>query len=148
MQSGHFLEWTTTILPATIKKMKSSLREEASLVADRLRAELRPSAILLFGSVARGSEIEGSDLDICLLFEKLPGRKLEIMRSARRISRTIFRGAMDIVAYSNEEWEAYIAAGSSFEVRLKREAVTFEIGYEPVGLITARHKGIPYLCAF
>jgi predicted nucleotidyltransferase len=104
--------------------MKTSLREKADSIAERLREQLKPSAIFLFGSVARGSEAEGSDLDLCLLFDEMPGRKLEVMRTARRISRPIHKGAMDIVTYSIEEWEAYIAAGSSFELRLQREAVS------------------------
>ena len=104
--------------------MKTSLREEAILVAARIREEPRPSAILLFGSVARGSETEGSDLDLCLLFDEMPGRKLDVMRMARSISRSVHKGAMDIVAYSREEREAHIAAGSSFELRLQREAVS------------------------
>ena len=104
--------------------MESNLREEAILVAQRLREELKPSAILLFGSVAKGSEVEGSDLDLCLLFDEMPGRKLEVMRAARRISRPIYKGAMDIITYSNEEWDAYIAARSSFELRLQREAIS------------------------
>jgi len=37
------------------RSMIPSLREEAARVAQRLREELGPSAILLFGSVARGS---------------------------------------------------------------------------------------------
>ena len=104
--------------------MKTSLKEEAIQVAARIREELKPSAILLFGSVARGSETDGSDLDFCLLFDKMPGRKLDVMRMARSVSRPVHHGAMDIVAYSREEWEAYIACGSSFELRLQREAVS------------------------
>ena len=103
--------------------MTTRLRKDATLIAERLRAELKPSTILLFGSVARGSDTEGSDLDLCLLFDEMPGRKLDVMRKARNISRPVHKGAVDIVAYSREEWEAYIAAGSSFELMLKREAV-------------------------
>ena len=104
--------------------MKPSLREEAILVAQRLREELKPSTILLFGSVARGLDVEGSDLDLCLLFDEMPGRKLEVMRAARRTLRPIYKGEMDIITYSNEEWETYINAGSSFELRLQREAIS------------------------
>jgi len=104
--------------------MSRNTREVANVVAKRLREEMNPSSILLFGSTARGANAEGSDLDLCLLFDTLPDRKLEIMRTARRISRSVYKGAMDIIAYSNEEWEAYIASGSSFELKLKREAIS------------------------
>ncbi len=104
--------------------MKTSLREQANLIAERIRKEMNPSEILVFGSVARGVETEDSDLDLCLIFDELPDRKLEVMRAARRVSLPLYRGAMDILAYSREEWDAYLAAGSSFEVQLRQEAVS------------------------
>jgi predicted nucleotidyltransferase len=103
--------------------MVISLREKAVLVAKEIRAELRPTRILLFGSAARGTETESSDIDLCLLFEAMPGRKLEVLRKARRLARPVFKGGMDFVAYSVEEWGAYLAAESSFETALDREAV-------------------------
>ena len=103
--------------------MSRSLRDEAASVAARLRAEMNPSSILLFGSVAYGTETASSDLDICLLFEVLPDRKIDVMRKARRICLPVYRGAMDIIAYSREEWDAYIAAGSSFESKLQKEGI-------------------------
>jgi predicted nucleotidyltransferase len=104
--------------------MNRSLREEAVLVAERLRSELEPSTILLFGSAARGAETETSDIDLCLLFEEMPGRKLDVLRKARRLARPLYKGAMDVVAYSREEWLAYLAAGSSFEIGLEKEAIS------------------------
>ena len=86
------------------------------MVSARLREELRLFVIFHFGSVARGSETEWSDLDLCLLFDEMPGRNLDVMRMARSISPSVKKGAMDI--------EAYIARGSSFELRLQREAIS------------------------
>jgi len=100
-----------------------SLRDEAALVAERLRMELNPSKILLFGSAARGVETDTSDIDLCLLFDTMPGRKLDVLRKARRLARPVYRGAIDLVAYSSEEWLAYLDAGSSFETHVDKEAI-------------------------
>ncbi|MDA8410085.1 MAG: nucleotidyltransferase domain-containing protein [Treponema sp.] len=103
--------------------MATGLRAEASIVAERIRAEMAPSSILLFGSVARGIETASSDLDFCLLFEVLPERKIEVMRRARSVCRRVYKGPIDIIAYSREEWNARIVAGSSFELNLQKEAI-------------------------
>jgi predicted nucleotidyltransferase len=103
--------------------MNMSIRDKALLVAEAIRVGLKPKTILLFGSAARGTEMDTSDIDLCLLFEALPDRKLEVLRKARRLARPVYRGAMDVVAYSQEEWLAYLEAGSSFETNLNMEAI-------------------------
>ncbi len=95
----------------------------ARQVATAVRASLNPSQILLFGSVARGTPHGNSDLDYCLVFDTLPLRKIEVLRQARRAALTVYRGAVDFVAYSSVEWQSYLDASSSFETNLKREAI-------------------------
>jgi hypothetical protein len=65
----------------------------------------------------------GSDVDFCLVFDVMQGRKSEFLRKALSLTRPYFKAALVTIAYSREEWDAYIAAGSSFELRLKREGV-------------------------
>ena len=103
--------------------MNLSSREKAKLAADEIRAGLNPERILLFGSAARGTDTETSDIDLCLLFETLPARKLEVLRRARTLARPVYKGAMDIIAYSRKEWLAYLAIGASFESKLEKEAI-------------------------
>jgi len=103
--------------------MVTLTKELASQVANAVRGSLQPSQILLFGSVARGTSTSDSDLDFCLVFDTLPFRKIEILRQARRAALPVFRGAIDFVAYSTAEWQAYLNASSSFETTLNREAV-------------------------
>ena len=100
-----------------------SSREKAKLAAAEIRAGLNPERILLFGSAARGTDTATSDIDLCLLFETLPARKLEVLRRAHKLARSGYKGAIDIVAYSREEWLAYLAIGASFESRLEKEAI-------------------------
>jgi predicted nucleotidyltransferase len=103
--------------------MSISFQEKAKLAAAEIKAGLNPERILLFGSAARGTETATSDIDLCLLFETLPARKLEVLRRARKLVRPVYKGAMDIVAYSKEEWLGYLAIGASFESKLEKEAI-------------------------
>ncbi|HUW41816.1 MAG TPA: nucleotidyltransferase domain-containing protein [Rectinemataceae bacterium] len=104
--------------------MGISSKEKARLAAAEIRAGLNPERILLFGSAARGTDTAASDIDLCLLFETLPARKLEVLRKARKLVRPVYKGAMDIVVYSREEWLAYLAIGASFESKLEKEAIS------------------------
>jgi predicted nucleotidyltransferase len=103
--------------------MGDSLRDKANSIASAIKVAMNPNSILLFGSAARGTDTSESDLDICLLFEHLPYRKLEILRNARKIARPIYQGPMDFIAYSQEEWLEYLAANASFEVQVQRDAI-------------------------
>lgn len=103
--------------------MDESLKAKANSIAAAIKADMHPSSILLFGSVARGTDTLESDLDICLLFENLPYRKLDILRKARKLARPIHQGPMDFIAYSREEWLEYLAANASFEVQVQRDAI-------------------------
>jgi len=104
--------------------MDDSLKAKVNSIAAAIKADMNPSSILLFGSVAKGTDTSESDLDICLLFDRLPYRKLEILRKARRIARPIYQGSLDFIAYSQEEWLEYLTANASFEVQVQRNSIT------------------------
>ncbi len=103
--------------------MDDSLKAKVNSIAAAIKTDMNPSSILLFGSAARGSDTTESDLDICLLFENLPYRKLDILRNARKLARSIHQGPMDFVAYSQKEWLEYLAANASFEVQIQHDAI-------------------------
>jgi predicted nucleotidyltransferase len=103
--------------------MRLSSQEKARLAAAEIKIGLIPEEILLFGSAARRAETATSEIDLCLLFETLPARKLEVLRRARKLARPVYEGAMDIVAISQEEWLAYLAIWANFETTLEKEAI-------------------------
>jgi predicted nucleotidyltransferase len=57
-------------------RAREALLRELRALAGRLRAELGVEAVYLFGSLARGSQHEGSDIDL-LVVGRYPGRSLE-----------------------------------------------------------------------
>lgn len=57
---------------------RPAVLRELNALAHRLRADLAVEAVYLFGSVARGTEHEGSDIDL-LVVADFPGRSLDFI---------------------------------------------------------------------
>ena len=76
---------------------ETTLRE----ITARIRANMNPQAIILFGSTARGSARPDSDLDLLVIAESKEPR---YKRSAPLyLALSDLPGAMDIVVYTPEE---------------------------------------------
>jgi len=57
---------------------RENILRELNTFAQRLRAELGVEAVYLFGSLARGKEHEGSDIDVLVVAE-FAGRSLDFL---------------------------------------------------------------------
>ncbi|MEM3692619.1 MAG: nucleotidyltransferase domain-containing protein [Candidatus Bathyarchaeia archaeon] len=72
---------------------REALHREAYRLLERFLEEARslaPRCVILFGSYAKGNFTEGSDIDVCLIAEKLPmdelaRRSLKSIQSPRKI---------------------------------------------------------------
>ena len=60
-----------------------------------------PSRVILFGSYARGTADEGSDLDLMVIEKELPDKAAEYMRLRGAIGR--IGTGVDVLIYSEEE---------------------------------------------
>jgi predicted nucleotidyltransferase len=72
-------------------------------VVKRVATAARPSKIILFGSLARGTPDEGSDLDLLVIEPELADRYEEMIRLRDAIG-PIGTG-VDVLVYSEEEAE-------------------------------------------
>jgi hypothetical protein len=82
---------------------------------ERAREEFHLEAAFLFGSFARGAPHEGSDIDLVLIGPftgKLPYRIARVLASTDL--------PIQPLCYTNEEWEAMLAAGNAFALEVKR----------------------------
>ncbi|MCX8162816.1 MAG: nucleotidyltransferase domain-containing protein, partial [Candidatus Bathyarchaeota archaeon] len=52
--------------------MKSELERLIKAFLDEILARLEPCCVILFGSYARGSYTEYSDIDLCVISDRLP----------------------------------------------------------------------------
>ena len=78
-----------------------------------------PHMILLFGSQARGTAGENSDVDLCVVASTPNKREL----LSELYFNVEFERPLDILLYTPEEWAGSIADPHSFAHKLDREGV-------------------------
>ena len=69
-----------------LKKLDSLERLNESGLVDHLYDSCTPDAIILFGSASRGEDVNGSDIDLCLVCK---ARKLELSAHEKKLGRKI-----------------------------------------------------------
>ena len=79
-------------------------REHAQEYARRLVKAIAPKCIILFGSVARDTDREWSDLDLVVVGGDLPGDIFERISRVSKLTRGI-RTPADIFPYTEAEFE-------------------------------------------
>lgn len=79
-------------------------RDHAQEYARRLAEALMPTCVILFGSVARGTDSERSDLDLVVIGGDLPQDIFDRMGCVNKVTRGI-RTPADIFPYTEAEFE-------------------------------------------
>ena len=90
-------------------------------------AELDPGMVLLFGSVARGEQRPGSDLDLCLVFDDLGdySQRRHLINDARSRIRAFTGFESDVKVTDRAEWRIRtVECKSSFERHIASHAVS------------------------
>ena len=90
-------------------------------------AELNPGMVLLFGSVARGEQRPGSDLDLCLVFDDLGdySQRRHLINDARSRIRALTGFESDVKVTDRAEWRIRtVKCKSSFERHIASHAVS------------------------
>ena len=98
-------------------------------IATTLNASPRPLKVILFGSHARGTSHDDSDIDLVVILNKEGKRasyktminaRIEIAKRLRELKR---KYPIDILVYTKDEWEDLKASGSSFMEKIEKEGV-------------------------
>ncbi|MYH98363.1 MAG: HEPN domain-containing protein [Acidimicrobiia bacterium] len=101
--------------------------EDARLAADAIKQALDPAQVLLFGSVACGTQNRGSDLDLVLVFDDLgdyADRRLIADRARQTVMGATGFGC-DVRVTDRPEWEVRSKrCRSTFEAHIASHAVT------------------------
>lgn len=102
-------------------------------IAEQIRAALAPSAeqlvwAFVYGSIAKGSEHAGSDVDLMLIGENLNYSDLmeRLLPVEELLGRTI-----NPTIYTLADWQAKKAAGNSFVARVEQQEKIDLIGRNP-----------------
>lgn len=100
---------------------------DARRAADALGRVLDPGEVLLFGSVARGEQVAGSDLDLVLVFDDLGDYtdRHRIAGEAREAVWDAIGVGCDVRVTDRPEWQARTKrCRSTFEAHIASHAVT------------------------
>ncbi|QXH61579.1 nucleotidyltransferase domain-containing protein [Pseudomonas azerbaijanorientalis] len=102
-------------------------------IAEQLRAALSPLSdqlvwVFIYGSIAKGNEHAGSDIDLMLIGENLSyGDLMErVLPVEEQLGRTI-----NPTLYTLADWQTKKAAGNSFVVRVEQQDKIDLIGRNP-----------------
>ncbi|MDE0135821.1 MAG: nucleotidyltransferase domain-containing protein [Acidimicrobiaceae bacterium] len=101
--------------------------EDARRAADALREALDPGEVLLFGSVAQGTQALGPDLDLVLVFDDLGdyGDRRLIAERARQTVLVATGFGCDVRVTDRPEWEVRSKrCRSTFEAHIASHAAT------------------------
>ena len=68
---------------------KTAAIESVKKYAERVRRDFNVKKIILFGSYAKGTAREGSDIDVAVVFESIDGDYLDVITRLTRIRRDV-----------------------------------------------------------
>jgi predicted nucleotidyltransferase len=100
----------------------AALPEVARTIARRIGQALRPDAIYLFGSYARGDAGPDSDLDFMVVVPESPHTRYTRSVEARRLVGDI-TVPKDIVVLTRQEWEVEQRVACSLASTVLREGI-------------------------
>lgn len=83
-----------------------------------------PQKVLLFGSRAGESAGHESDFDLCVIYDRLPKRKLELMQDLYKSFFSFTGHPVDLVVYQADQFSERAAQQGTFEATIAAEGRT------------------------
>lgn len=90
--------------------------------ADIIRNNYNHSRILLFGSHAKNTATEISDIDLCVIIDSPGERLLEISRNIRKNIFPILHKSLDILVYDKKTFEDRASLSLTMEAEISEYA--------------------------
>jgi predicted nucleotidyltransferase len=107
----------------TMLEREDDSSELDSIVTSIVRYK-RPSRIILFGSRAR-REVKGdSDIDLCVIYDRMPKRNLEVLQELYRELYSVDSSPVDLVVYDEPGFIGRSGKPNSLESRILNEGVS------------------------
>ena len=110
--------------------MNTNLQKEIDTIVKAIADTGLVTKIILFGSLARGEETSGSDIDLCALTHIADRRPLDITVELRRKLYDIQTMPLDILTYNQDQFAEHAGRATSFEHHIEQEGVVI---YESTG---------------
>jgi predicted nucleotidyltransferase len=81
------------------------IKDDLSAIVHEINALLPDAKVYLFGSYATETQKDDSDIDLCVVAPEYHERRMQVLYSLRVAIRDSTRLPVDILAFTNEEFE-------------------------------------------
>ena len=98
--------------------METQVSEQIEMLVNKLKEKFNIRQVFIFGSQAYGKPDEASDIDLCVITELKNKRKIDIVREIRRELSDIISGPLDILVYSEKEFNERAGIRSTLEYKI------------------------------
>ena len=98
--------------------METKVNEQIGLLRDELKKRFSIKQIFVFGSYAYGKPDKDSDIDLCIIADFNNKRKIDIIREIRRELIDLITNPLDILVYSEKEFNERASLTSTLEHKI------------------------------
>jgi predicted nucleotidyltransferase len=103
--------------------MMSIEQKDLDMIVQSINRLLPKAKVYLFGSYATGKQKADSDIDLCVVAPEYPGRRMEVLYSLRVALRNTTEIPIDILAFTNEEFERKSMLKPTIQYTIANEGV-------------------------
>ena len=101
----------------------ANIPKEVVQIKDIISSSLKVKKIILFGSYAKGTNTNESDIDICIITDEKK-RKLDLLRMLRKSLYKYISKPIDLLIYKSSEFDHRANTLKSIEREIRKEGVT------------------------
>jgi predicted nucleotidyltransferase len=101
--------------PKTQTELKNIVSQITTLIPD--------AKVILFGSYAKGTQHDESDLDLCVIANTFTGRRINMMHAIRYAIYKKTSLPLDILVYTKDEFEKNSQVRSRLEYNIATEGM-------------------------
>ena len=98
--------------------MEMQVSEQIEILKNTLKEKFAVKQIFIFGSHAYGQPGKDSDIDLCIVTDLNNKRKIDIIREIRRELIELISNPLDILIYSEKEFEERADLRSTLEHKI------------------------------
>ncbi len=98
--------------------METQVSERIETLVNKLKEKFDVRQIFIFGSQVYGKPDEESDIDLCVITDLKNKRKIDIIREMRRELMDLISNLLDILVYSEKEFNERADLRSTLEYKI------------------------------
>jgi predicted nucleotidyltransferase len=103
--------------------LETQISEQIETLKDTLKKKFPVKQIFIFGSYAYGEPDKDSDIDLCVITDLNNKRKIDIIREIRRELINLISNPLDILIYSEKEFNERAGLRSTLEHKIQMSGI-------------------------